>query len=131
MAQYPTALDVIAMNEEIMGRMGGGTSILRDEAALETAVMRPQIAAHYVEADLAEQAATLIAGVALAHAFVGGNKRTALAAGTTFLILNGNWVVCRPTEVGQQIVVITERSGSVADAVGLFAEWLRAHIEPF
>jgi death-on-curing protein len=128
MIQYLTVLDVIAMNGAIMERMGG-ESILRDEAALESAVMRPQMAAHYAEADLAEQAATLMAGVALAHAFVDGNKRTALAAGTTFLILNGHWIVSRPTELGEQIIAIVERTGTLDEAVAQVAVWLRERSE--
>lgn len=128
MAQYPTTMDVIAMNAEIMERMGG-EHILRDEAALESAVMRPQMAAHYGSADLAEQAATLMAGVALAHGFVDGNKRTALAAGLTFLSLNGYLVATRRTELGEQVLALVERTGSVDEAVGKFAAWLREHLE--
>ena len=50
---------------------------------------RPQHAAQYAEADLAEQAATLLWGLAENQPFVDGNKRVALVVTLTFLELNG------------------------------------------
>lgn len=129
MAHYVTTLDVMAMNQAIMERMGG-ESALRDDGALESAVMRPQMAAHYAEASLAEQAATLMAGIALAHAFVDGNKRTALAAGTTFLILNGQYVVSKPEELGQQLLAVIARPGSLDSAIAELAAWSDSRLAP-
>jgi len=129
MYYYLTTLDVIAMNEAIMERMGG-TSLLRDEGILESAVMRPQMAAHYEEADLVAQAAVLMAGIALAHAFIDGNKRTALAAGTTFVQLNGQWIESEPEKLGRQIEAIVTRTDSLQEATGRFVAWLHAHIRP-
>ena len=129
MAHYVTTLDVMAMNQAIMERMGG-ESALRDDGALESAVMRPQIAAHYAEASLMQQAATLMAGIALAHAFLDGNKRTALAAGTTFLILNGQYVVSKPEELGQQLLAMIARQGSLDDAIAALATWIDSHLAP-
>jgi len=77
---YLTVLDVIAMHDELIERTGGAVG-LRDEGALDSAIMRPQMAAYYEEADLVTQAVLLMSGIALAHAFVDGNKRTALASG--------------------------------------------------
>lgn len=50
---------------------------------------RPQNAAHYAGADLAEQAASLLWGIAENQPFLDGNKRTALVVTLTFLELNG------------------------------------------
>lgn len=130
MTRYLVVLDVMAMNEEIM-RRAGSTSVLGNEGALESALMRPQMAAHYEGADLVTQAALLISGIALAHAFLDGNKRTALAAGTTFLFLNGQQVVSQPGEFGWQIEALVHRSGSLEEAMSSFVEWLRARIQPF
>ena len=127
MTCYLTVLDVMAMNDEIM-RRAGSSSVLGNEGALESAVMRPQMAAHYGEADLVTQAALLISGIALTHAFIDGNKRTALAAGTTFLILNGQQVISQPGEFGRQIVALVDRPGSLEEAMSGFVEWLRARI---
>ena len=51
--------------------------------------MRPQHAAYYANADLAEQAASLLWGIAQNQPFIDGNKRTALVVTLTFLELNG------------------------------------------
>jgi death-on-curing protein len=51
--------------------------------------MRPQHAAYYANADLAEQAASLLWGIAENQPFIDGNKRTALVVTLTFLELNG------------------------------------------
>jgi death on curing protein len=70
---YLSADEVWAINEQVL-RGSGGIAGLRDRGALESAVARPQTRAFYEEADLIDQAATLIVGLALAHAFVDGNK---------------------------------------------------------
>lgn len=51
--------------------------------------MRPRQAAHYMDADLAQQAAVLLCGIAESQPFIDGNKRTALVVALTFLELNG------------------------------------------
>jgi death on curing protein len=89
MPRYLAAADIMAMNDAIVSRVSSRTSVVRDAGALESAVMRPQMAAHYEAADLVAQAATLMAGITLARAFLDGNKRTAVAAGAAFLYLNG------------------------------------------
>jgi death-on-curing protein len=62
---------------------------LRDHAGLEAAIARPQAYAHYEAADLALQAAALAHGIAESQLFIDGNKRVALAAMHTFLLING------------------------------------------
>ena len=62
---------------------------LRDEGLLESALARPIQAAHYANADIADQAATLLWGVAQNQPFVDGNKRIALVVALTFLEING------------------------------------------
>ncbi|MGZ3583816.1 MAG: type II toxin-antitoxin system death-on-curing family toxin [Ktedonobacterales bacterium] len=134
--RYLTVLDVIALNDEILRRSGETPLPVRDEGGLESALMRPQMAAHYENADLITQAAVLIAGVALAHAFVDGskrtalafvdgNKRTALAVGTIFLALNGLQIVSEPGALGRQIEAIVNRAGRLDEATTQFSEWMR------
>jgi death on curing protein len=52
---------------------------------LESAVARPRNAFGYGEEDIVTLAVTLMAGIARAHAFEQGNKRTAFAAMRLFL----------------------------------------------
>lgn len=128
MTQHLAAADVAAMNQTILQRAGEGIYFLRDEGALESAVLRPQMAEHYEGADIVAQAATLIAGIALAHAFLDGNKRTAATAGASFLYLNGWEIDSVSPEFGQQIVALLNRSGSLRDALAAFTGWLRTRV---
>jgi len=69
----------------------GGKHALWDRGLLESAVARPQASAFGVDAypDLASKAAALLHSLVLNHAFVDGNKRTAVLATLVFLDLNG------------------------------------------
>jgi death-on-curing protein len=114
--------------------MHGTVGVLRDEGLLESALMRPRMAAHYEMRDLAYQAATLVAGIALAHAFVDGNKRTAAIAARIFLDLNGVMIVLMPEDpadaFGQCIETLVLASHEIERAVDTLAEWLRARLAP-
>jgi death-on-curing protein len=128
--KYLSVMDVLAMNQELLDA-AGQEPYLMHENALEAAVMRPQMHAHYGQADLIEQAAALIVGVALAHAFLDGNKRTALVSGIAFLKMNGLGVRRRPLELAEQIEAVINRNDSLDDATARFVEWLRPRIVPF
>ena len=128
--RYLTVMDAIGLHARIMMAMGMAPAALRDEGALESALMRPQMAAHYESADLATQAALLIAGIALAHPFVDGNKRTAFLCGVVFLQLNGLWLDAPGTEAGEELVAVLTWPGSLEDATARFADRLRGHIRP-
>lgn len=127
--RYLSLLDIVAANEKILMR-SGGESFLRDEGALESAIMRPQMAAYDEEADLVTQTVALVAGIALAHAFIDGNKRTALAAGAIFVQLNGQWIESEPGELGRQIEALVTRPDSLDEATARFVEWLRPRLRP-
>lgn len=71
-------------------RRHGGAQGLRDENALESALARPKNKAAWGDPTVHELAAAYVFGIARNHAFVDGNKRTALVAAGTFLLLNGH-----------------------------------------
>jgi death-on-curing protein len=123
--------DVLALHAEVMQRMGSRPAPLREEGLLESAVLRPQTAAYYDEADLVRQAALLATGIAQAQAFIDGNKRTALAALETFLRLNGHRCRADSLELAQQIEALATRTDSLAAATERFEAWLRARTKPF
>jgi death-on-curing protein len=79
---------VEAMHAEQLRRHGGAFGI-RDQNAFESALARPENKAAYGDPDVAELAAAYAFGIARNHAFVDGNKRTAIVAAGTFLLLNG------------------------------------------
>lgn len=78
---------VEAMHAEQLRRHGGAHGI-RDENALESALARAENKA-YGEPTIHELAAAYIFGIARNHAFVDGNKRTAIVAAGAFLSING------------------------------------------
>ena len=128
--RYLTVMDAIGLHARMMMAMDMAPAALRDEGALESALMRPQMAAHYESADLATQAALLITGIALAHPFIDGNKRTAFLCGVVFLQLNGLWLDVLGTEAGEELVAVLTRPGSFEDTTARFAGWLRGHMRP-
>jgi death-on-curing protein len=85
---FLTRRAVEAFHAEQLRRHGGAQG-LRDENALESALWRPENKAAYGEPTVHELAAAYVFGIARNHAFADGNKRTAIVAAATFLILNG------------------------------------------
>lgn len=79
---------VEAMHDEQLRRHGGARGV-RDENALESALARPPNKAAYGDPDAHELAAAYVFGLARNHAFVDGNKRTAIVAAGAFLLING------------------------------------------
>jgi death-on-curing protein len=69
----------------------GGRPGLRDEGLLLSALARPQNLSAYGDPapDLAALAAAYAYGIAHNHPFIDGNKRVALVAARTFLLING------------------------------------------
>jgi death-on-curing protein len=124
---YLTLGDVLQMHRELMGSVPA-SSILLDEGKLESALQRPEHAAYYEQADLFQQAATLAAGIALAHAFEDGNKRLAYAVCLTFLRINGIRVTAPALQVADQVLGLVDRGGEKLDAaIARVAIWLREH----
>jgi len=100
----------------------GGASGLRDLNLLETACARPINKAEYGEADVFELAAAYAFGIAKAHAFVDGNKRTAFVISITFLRLNG--YTFRP-DPGKGVAMMEYiATGAVTEMD--FAKWLQS-----
>lgn len=81
---YLTIAEVLAIHRSQIEQYGGRDGI-RDSAALESAVFRPQIGYYN---SVAEEAAALLESLAINHPFIDGNKRVAFAAAHTFLLVN-------------------------------------------
>ncbi len=122
--------DILALYEMVMARFGQGPAPLRNEGALESAVMRPQMAAYYSDADIIHQCALLTVGISQAQAFLDGNKRIAFAACDVFLRLNGLFYAGAPLAIAQQIENIASRKGDIETATEQFEQWLRKHVAP-
>ncbi len=77
----------------------GGSDGLRDETLLDSALSKPRnVFAYADDATLPRLAASYAFGLARNHAFIDGNKRTALVISEGFLRLNGLKVVSTPEE---------------------------------
>ena len=98
----------------------GGASGLRDEGLLQGALQRPINKWQYENSDTFGCAAAYAFGVAKAHAFVDGNKRTAFVTSVTFLRLNGWHFVTKPAEG----VAFMEDLASGAVSEESFRNWL-------
>jgi len=68
----------------------GGSSGIRHETLLDSALAKPRnVFAYADQPDIFRLAASYAFGIARNHAFVDGNKRTALVVSLTFLDRNG------------------------------------------
>lgn len=99
---------------------------VRDIGLLDSALARPVHAATYGAADLAEQAATLIWGIAENQAFLDGNKRLALVVTLTFLEVNGIRLEMSDDEKFQLMIDISGGM-TVTQVAELFRQRLRPH----
>ena len=81
--------DTMAIHSRQIAEHGGSDGV-RDKGLLQSAIARPLNAYHYNQVvSLTKLAAAYGFGIAKNHAFVDGNKRTALVVSLTFLKVNG------------------------------------------
>ena len=125
--RYLATADVMALHVATMRRLGSPPEALRDEGLLASTVLRPQMAAHYEDADLIRQAALLAVGIAQNQPYVDGNKRTACVAGAVFLELNCRHFSGDSVELARQLELLAERTDSLDAATFRFEAWLREH----
>lgn len=106
----------------------GGSSGVRDDALLDSALARPQQLFAYGDPppDIAALAASLAFGLARNHPFVDGNKRTAHVCYRVFLALND--VELEAGDEEKYLAMLGLADGSLGEAQ--FADWLRVHLGP-
>lgn len=100
---------------------------MRDEVLLSSALARPQNLLAYGEPppDLVSLAAAYAYEIARDHPFVDGNKRTALVAARTFLILNG--VDLDATQDEKVLTFLNLAEGAISEEE--IADWIRKRIQ--
>lgn len=121
---YLTPADLYAIAEDVLGRRPD----VRDRRLLRAAAARPMLAAFGAEAypTLLDKAAALLHALAAHHLFYDGNKRTATAAVTRFLALNGLAPTWSESGVYQFVLEIAQDRHDVPAV----AAWLAAHTRP-
>ncbi len=111
------------MHDALSNEIGGSLGI-RDEGALASALMRPQLG--YYEG-LIQEAAALMESLANNHSFVDGNKRVAFFVTDTFLRMNGHFIDCE-TEVAYTFFMQLFETGSFRFAP--LEAWLEENARP-
>lgn len=116
---------VLAIHERQLSEHGGSSGV-RDETLLESALARPQQTHAYGDPlpDLADLAASLAFGLARNHPFVDGNKRTAAVACETFLQLNE--AMLDADDLTLYPIYLDLAAGRFSETE--FAAWLHAHV---
>jgi len=116
--------EIIAIQERAIDEFGGLHGI-RDEGALESAIIAVENRHHYEEADLIACAATYGYHIAKAHAFIDGNKRTAAAATETFLMVNDLSLEVTNSQFANLFIGLASGDISREDAEALLRSWVR------
>lgn len=116
---------LLAAHDEQLAEHGGASGI-RDIGLFESALARAKNLAAYGQPDAAALAVAYAFGLAKNHPFIDGNKRIALVALESFLMLNGFTLAA---DDGQAVMVI------LSVAAGSFTEdelggWIGKNIEP-
>jgi death-on-curing protein len=117
---------VIALHDRQLSEHGGSSG-LRDETLLQSALARPQQLYAYGDPapDLADLAASVAYGLAKNHPFVDGNKRTAAVSCETFIVLNGATLDAADLELFGVYLALAEGKLSEKE----LASWLRSHLQ--
>jgi death on curing protein len=114
---------VLAMHARQLAEHGGGAGV-RDAGLLDSALQRPVNKFNYEQPDVADLAAAYAYGVARNHPFVDGNKRTALVASRTFLLINGYQVSAPKEALLKTFLALAAGSLSEQD----LAKWFRSYL---
>ncbi len=120
---FPTIEEVIEFHDALISEFGGATGV-RDEGALASAIMRPQMG--YYDT-LIEEAAALMESLAMNHPFVDGNKQTAFAVTEAFLRMNGYFIECDSEDAYAFFMQLFETNSF---RFAELAAWLDEHFRP-
>ena len=113
--------EVLAIHSRQIAEHGGDDGV-RDPGLLESALLRPQnVHLYEPDADIATLAAAYAFGIAKNHPFIDGNKRTALVAMRTFLILNGKTLSATPED--KYLAIFDLAAGDLSEHH--LADWIR------
>ena len=116
--------DALVLHDRLLA-LHGGAAGLRDEALLESALVRPQQHFAYAESpNIIDMASAYTVGIVRNHPFVDGNKRTGFVVGILFLELNGYRFTASQEDAAQ---VVLELAAGDLDEAG-YSAFLRANV---
>jgi death on curing protein len=113
--------EVLTIHDRVIAEFGGEARI-RDQGLLESAVAMPaaQFGGEYLHRGVPEKAAAYLFHLCKNHAFVDGNKRTALVAAEMFLLLNDWQLLATNEELERLTLGVAEGTVSKEDAAVFF-----------
>lgn len=121
---FLTISQILFIHDQIVKRFGGSHGI-RDLGLIESAVARPQatFGSKHLYKSIFNQAAALLQSLLKNHAFVGGNKRTALTSTGIFLKKNGYKLTNHHQEEVDLAIKVDNENLSVKQ----ISKWLQEH----
>ncbi|MCY4059780.1 MAG: type II toxin-antitoxin system death-on-curing family toxin [Gammaproteobacteria bacterium] len=127
MTRFLAVDDVNRLHDLTISRHGGSPGI-GDSALLDAAVSMPMqsFAGQYLHEGIAAMAAAYLYHICQAHAYVDGNKRTAVLASLVFLTVNGTGPLPSPVELERVTMAVARGEMSKGELV----EWLAASLGP-
>ncbi len=125
MPSFITDIASVELAHAIALEQWGGLTGTRDEAAIEAALYRAINKTSYGggDVDLFDLAAAYAFGLATAHGYVDGNKRTAWMVCVAFLDLNGYAVTGPAIEKFQAVMKLVQHGLSEEDFAKLLRGW--------
>ena len=113
---FLTLDEVLSLHEDQIRRFGGSYGV-RDVALLESAIgsAAATFGGEFLHASIFEMAAAYLYGICKNHAFVDGNKRTAVAAALIFLDMNGVEVDVNENDFYNLVIGVAEGRFSKAE----------------
>ena len=118
---------ILHIHQQQIERFGGTTGV-RDDGALESALARPQstFGGEDLYPTLAEKAAALLHSLVSNHPFVDGNKRTAAMCTELFLLINGLEMLASDDDL-EELVMSAARGEREAEEIAI---WLEQRLSP-
>ncbi|MEK7617447.1 MAG: type II toxin-antitoxin system death-on-curing family toxin [Patescibacteria group bacterium] len=115
---------VLFIHDQMVKRFGGSFGI-RDLGLIESAVARPQASfgEEYLYKSIFDKAAALLQSLLKNHAFVDGNKRTALTSAGLFLKKNGYKLINQHKEEVEFAVRVDNENLTIEQ----ISKWLKEH----
>ena len=109
---FLTVESVLAIHRRMIAEFGGDDEV-RDPGLLESAVMMPaaRFSGEYVHNGIPALATAYLFHICKNHAFMDGNKRTALASAVIFIQLNNMQLIA--TDDGLEKITMGVAEGSV------------------
>jgi death-on-curing protein len=113
---------ILAVHDRLLADYGGSSG-LRDEGLLESALGKPQSLFAYGKPTMSDLAASYAVGILKNHPFLDGNKRTGFVAAATFLDTNGIELIA--SEADATLKTLGLAAGEISEAQ--YADWLKAN----